>query len=321
MPNPDTQRIDEIFFPTVASAMQRGTGGDFRLAYYTSAETAMRILEKQEVWLRNTAVMNDYMEVQHGMECLAEAWRNSDGAKRVKAILEELNAGAVERLEKTYNSWHDTIHSDTFITCVSEHQASEDQHGRLSMWRAYGGKAGVAFVFKPDFLAQETHAIGAYSHPVSYLDGGGFAGGLNALAERMEAAKSFLKERKADEMHNTAFALLLWAAIATKHPGFAEEREWRVVAIPSLWKSKVLQPSIELIRGIPQPVLKLPLRNYPEHNITNLGVADLLDRVVIGPCDNPGILGRAFIKLLEQAGVADPAKKVKISNIPLRHLS
>lgn len=281
----------------------------------------MRILQKPEVWMRNTAVMNDYMEVEHGMECLDEAWTTSAGATRVKSILENLNSGAVDRLERSYRSWRSTIKSDTFITCVSEHQPHEDLHGRLSMWRAYGGKAGVAFVFKPDFLVQESHAIGAYSHPVSYLDRFSFADGLNTLADRMDAAKSFLKERDSDEMHNTAFAWLLWAAIATKHPGFAEEREWRIVAIPSIWKSEIMHSTIELVRGIPQPVLKLPLRNFPEHKITSLSIPDLLDSVVIGPCDNPGILGRAFVKLLENAGVSDPGKKIKISNIPLRHLT
>ncbi|WP_415910103.1 DUF2971 domain-containing protein [Oleiharenicola sp. Vm1] len=320
MTRADIERMDEIFFPNLASAMKKASAGGFRLAYYTTAETAMRILANQEVWLRNTAVMNDYMEVQHGMRCLHEAWQKSDGAKRVKSLLEELHAGAVARLESTYNSWHTKIQSDTFIACVSEHQASENDHGRLSMWRAYGGKAGVAFVFKPDFLSQETNAIGAYSHPVSYLDGSNFAVGLNALADRMEQAKPFLKNRTGDEMHNIAFSLLLWSAIATKHPGFAEEREWRVVAVPSMWKSEIMRQTVEVVRGIPQPVLKLPLRNFPAHNIWSLAIPELLDRIVIGPCDNPRILARAFSELLSQAGVKDVAEKITSSGIPLRHL-
>ena len=49
------------------------------------------------------------------------------------------------------NSWSD-IRLNTYITCVSEHQDSEDKHGRLSMWRAFGGGTGtrVGIVFEED---------------------------------------------------------------------------------------------------------------------------------------------------------------------------
>ena len=315
---PESQQLDSIFFPALADGMNKLATRDLRFAYYTTAETATRILQSGEVWLRNTAVMNDYMEVRHGMACLKSAWEKSNGATRVKAILEELSPGSVEKLQSLYNGWHPTIETGTFITCVSEHSVEENDHGRLSMWRAYGGKAGVAFVFKPDYLAMQTDVLGAYSHPVSYLDVTRFSGALATVADRMEAQKAFLKSCPPQEIHNSAFMLLLWSALATKHPGFAEEKEWRVAAVPSMWQSKILRRSVEIIAGVPQPVLKLPLRNFPEHQITGLGLPDLIERVIIGPCDNPGILYRAFVELLSANGVPAPSQKITVSGIPLR---
>ncbi len=315
----ESHQLDAIFFPALAEGMVKLASQNLRFAYYTTAETATRILQSREVWLRNTGVMNDYMEVQHGMECLKAAWEESAGATRMKTILEELSPGSVEKLQSLYNGWHPIIQSGTFITCMSEHPVDENDHGRLSMWRAYGGKAGIAFVFKPDFLALETADLGAYSHPVSYLDVTRFAGTLATVAQRMEAQKAFLKSCAPEQIHNSAFMLLLWSALATKHPGFAEEKEWRVAAVPSMWKSKILRRSIEVIGGVAQPVLKLPLQNFPEHQITGLAISEMLERVIIGPCDNPRILCQAFAEMLDTAGVKEPLKKITISGIPLRH--
>ena len=176
----------------------------------------------------------------------------------------------------------------------------------------------MAFVFKPDFLATETDAFGAYSHPVSYLNRSQFAAAFSKIASDMLASMDFVRKLAPLEVENAVFSLLLWSAVATKHPAFAEEREWRVVAIPPMWPSKILIQSVEVIRGIPQPVLKLPFRNFPEHNVAGLTIPDLLDRVIIGPCEHPDMLRRAMTDLLISAGVQKPSEKIIVSGIPLR---
>ena len=310
--------MDSVFFPELASGIDRLRKGQLRFAYYTTAETATQILQSREIWLRNTAVMNDFKEVWHGMECLKEAWQNSQGAKRMRDMFELLNPGSAAWAESNYNSWRQHIQSDTFITCLSEHPESENSNGRLSMWRAYGGRAGVAFVFKPDVLDTESNAIGAFAHPVSYMDDRQCGQRFSEIASRMQESLELLKTCPPEKMNGFVFSVLLWTALATKHPGFSEEREWRVAAIPSMWKSHVLKRSVEVVRGVPQHVLRLPLANRPEFQITGLEVKELLDRVIIGPCDNPGTIFRAFVSLLAEAGVANPDTKVFISGIPLR---
>ena len=68
----------------------------------------------------------------------------------------------------------------------TDHSSEEDQHGRLSMWRAYGGvgrsgrhRSGSNWVFK-----SETDALGAYSSPVAYLTPGEFAAEFTKIARR-----------------------------------------------------------------------------------------------------------------------------------------
>jgi hypothetical protein len=65
MINPDSPeaRIRQVFFPytTEKTKAVRESGG--RFAYYTTADVATSILRNQQVWMRNTMTMNDFMEV------------------------------------------------------------------------------------------------------------------------------------------------------------------------------------------------------------------------------------------------------------------
>lgn len=66
------------------------------------------------------------------------------------------------------------------------------------------------------------------------------------------------------------FDVLKHAVLATKHPGFHEEREWRVIYSPAQQLSRHLSASLEIVRGIPQRIYKLPLVDKPEAGIIGL---------------------------------------------------
>ncbi len=51
-----------------------------RIAYYTTADTALKIIQNKSFWLRNPQLMNDYEEVLHGRYALR---RLLDGMKVV----------------------------------------------------------------------------------------------------------------------------------------------------------------------------------------------------------------------------------------------
>lgn len=268
--------------------------------------------------MRNTSVMNDYLEVEHGMRCLKAAWDGSPVGKKMQASLEACIPGSYERLVREFNGWAPTMRQDTFITCVSEHQASEDEHGRLSMWRAYGGRTGVALVFNPAVMFGDADVLGVYAHPVSYLSSSQFAARFSKLADSIQENCEFIKGLGADALHNAIFAALRWGALCTKHPGFEEEREWRVVACPAMYPSKYLKRDVEIVRGVPQPVLKLELRDHPEEGVNGLAVASMLERIIIGPCETPVVVRRAFHLTLQTLGIAKPEERIAVSGIPLR---
>ena len=105
-----------------------------------------------------------------------------------------------------------------------------------------------------------------------------------------------------------------------KHPGFHEEKEWRVIHSPTQEPSERVLCHTEVIGGVPQPVYKIPLRNFPDEGLEGVEVPELLDRIIIGPTEYPWAVYQAFKQVLTAAGVPDAGKKIIVSDIPLRHL-
>jgi hypothetical protein len=119
-----------------------------RFVHYTSAEAALSIIRTKRFWMRNAMCMADYREVQHGFDIFNRFF--SDQAKRngFIAALDASAQGAALDAISTFNQHWNSIRFDTYITSVSEHDRNEDSHGRLSMWRGFGGNAArIAMVF------------------------------------------------------------------------------------------------------------------------------------------------------------------------------
>src|SRR5262249_18629266 len=148
---------------------------------------------------------------------------------------------------------------ETYLTCLSEHRAEEDTCGRLSMWRAYGGTTGVAVVLNGDVMFAESNALGIYSSPVNYYTEKQFNNNLAAIADAMAKNREFIIAAGKPAMMNMIFMFFLFSVICTKHPGFEEELEWRVVCSPALrGPTNRVRSSVEVVRGIPQLVYKIP---------------------------------------------------------------
>ena len=74
----------------------------------------------------------------------------------------------------------------------------------------------------------------------------------------------------------------------------------------------------QVVGGIPQEVLKVKLVDHPEKGLTGLEPVQLIDRVLVGPCEHSEVLGQALRQALESAGVADAGNKIIHTGIPLR---
>jgi hypothetical protein len=314
---PDQERLWNIFHPYAAAKEAIARFQGTRFVHYTSAAAAMSILKNKEIWMRKSTCMNDSSEVRHGLECLAKAYNHSAAGQRLKSILDSTFTGLRAEIEQGFNSFSRFILLDTYLTCVSEHRNEEDILGRLSMWRAYGVTTGVAFVMNNAPFLAPNEVLKAYASAVAYCDDNKFAEEFGNVVNNIETEIDFLKQQDRQLIKGYLFRMFAFAAISTKHPGFAEEIEWRILHCPWWEKSVHLQKSIELIHGVPQPVYKIPLKDIPDE-VVGIEIPALLDRIIIGPTRDPQPVWEAFKDLLAAAGVEQPHKKVFISEIPLR---
>lgn len=310
--------LDTALFPYAQERVAAARAHATRFAYYTTAETAYKILSSREIWLRNAKLMNDFSEVEHGLRCLSAAFRSPLG-NRLWSVLDECAPGAMAQIGSLFSERLPNFELDTFLTCFSEHLTSEDSRGRLSMWRAYGGATGVALVFNPTAILGNSSATSVVTSPVLYADPTSFVSALERVVTNMEQSRGQLKALGPERVQTAVFNVFMYAVLCTKHPGFAEEREWRAIASPSLTGTNRLAVMTEIIDGIPQRVLKLPLANAPEEGFVGLEVAELIERVIIGPCAHPQITYLAFVELLTAIGIPDANKRVHVTDIPLRH--
>jgi hypothetical protein len=314
----DVERLTSIFFPhnQRRTAAVKSTGD--RFAYYTTAQTAERILTSRKIWFRNAVVMNDFKEIDHGLECLYDAYRGPAG-EAMDIALSSCFPELPDDVRALFNRWAPLIRTDSYLFCLSEHPAHEDARGRLSMWRAYGGSTGVALILNGAVMHASSNVLGAYSSPVFYGDSNEFAEELTSVARQIQAEAEYLRSLGKETVTKMVLIMLHFAVLCTKHPGFREEMEWRVIASPMLFPGGRRQHCVEVVREVPQLVVKVDLEDDPEGGLTGLALPQLIDRIIIGPCELPVVTAMAFQRLLADAGVPDAESRVVVTDIPLRH--
>lgn len=293
-----------------------------RLVHYTSAENAINIIKGKEVWLRNTRAMNDFSEIEHGLNLMSKILNRNFGTKReLWTKLEEIIPGlSIEVVEKL-DAWASIIPDSTYAFSLSEHGPKENELGRLSMWRAYSnGGTGVALVINPSaFLSDvKTDGFGVMSTKINYARDVEFESDMESFFNNARMVAGDLRLRGIGAAAWTLTFALIMRALSIKHPGFEEEHEWRVILNDRLFRKPVCKQEVECIRGVPQLVYKLPLISYSEFGVSGLTPNELLDRVIIGPSEHANLISAAIIKALEDSGVTDPKDRVSSSNIPLR---
>lgn len=312
------QEIFALFVPHILER-QKALGGDKRLVHYTSAEAAYRIITTGQIWLRNAQVMNDFSEIAYGIKCLTEAWR-SEGGKALQGMLERIKEGLNVDLAALFDGHADELRQNTFIISLSEHGGGEeDRYGRLSMWRAYGRRSGVALLLNNTAFTADTTEMHVFSSPVFYKDIDAFVGWFTEWANKIIAAEKDLKSLEPDKIKNLFFLVFRSFALCTKHPGFAEEKEWRIFYSATFGgQSEWIEPSIEIVNGTPQRLMRLHLKDAPAKGIIGVAPHTLLNGVIIGPCEYPYQVRDAIASALQQVGILNPIEMISTSLIPLR---
>jgi len=290
------------------------------LAHYTSLEAVEQILKHHEFWFSNPLFMNDWEEMRFGIN------QGISLLQRGSYVRDALKT--TPRVEAFFNSFGSLYQQldqktalDIYVFCLSEHQPTNDD-GLLSMWRSYGGHGrGAALIFDTSKL---TFVDGApmYLCKVEY-------GTVDQRTATLDSLlRAWVKVAQAAEIpddmifvaaHN-ALSIFQFYALTSKHIGFKEENEWRVIHVGEHDPQKRLENRFLYTLG-PQgvePRLKFIFERNSVGNYPEQGLADLLHKIILGPSVSSPLAKMAFIRMLKSIGRDDYADRVVASTIPLR---
>lgn len=310
------------------------------LWHYTTAGGLQGILASGSIWATSAKFLNDVTEVKHFFdarlrdltlpvirEFAKEKATNRSVKRQMRAAggIEKIVLKEVEALVDRYQEA--TLHvNDPYIFSMS---APSDNHARasglLSQWRGYGPDGGYALVFDSsgiDKLLQEEARSFAYQHvqwgDVYYYDVDS-AGqpSTEDIAELEETVRAGIAQQIRGDLTTSGGAFyraLTSLSCLFKHWGFHEEREVRVIAIPS--SITVAEAAARDGENLPMKQTKTFLRSgihipyielfaKPDEHVPKTALP--LKRVVIGPHIDTATRRVATERLLRIHGYSVPA--------------
>jgi hypothetical protein len=292
------RRLESIFMPEANRQREKllkrqidewSEPSSLRFAHYTSADAAMKILRSKRIWMRNTNSMTDYREVAHGYDILRNFFSDQAKVAELIAAVDACSPGAAKNAIDNFDGWLKSyLLLNIFVSSISEHRQREDRHGRLSMWRAFGGqKTRVALIIKVPWFTGAAEELGVIFSPVAYLTELEVHTVIGEVIANVQRDKDFLKTISAATIQGYVFSMLLTGITCLKHEGFDEEREWRAIYAPQISSSPLMQKRIEVVSGVPQQIYELPLDEKLSQKIAGLDLFAMLDRIIIGPSQYP----------------------------------
>lgn len=293
---------------------------DEKFVHYTDAETAMKIIKNKEVWLRNAQVMNDASEISYGLSYFKKALFENDALGVLAEAESVIGSEPIQQeLKSRLQAYDRFLQQETYLACLSRHQSCEDETGRLSMWRAYGN---VAIVIRstPFTFDRPIERNAPLSVSVNYFDKDDYASHLSNIASKLRERAADLKAANINRegMIQALIELAYNVAVCTKHSGFLEEQELRVIWHPLSMSNPHMKPKQVVINGVAQTIWALNLVNDPENGLDRADLPNLLERIIIGPTAHPQVSYSAFVECLKSVRVPEPENKVVVSHIPLR---
>jgi hypothetical protein len=227
--------------------MTRLTNDPPLLAHYTSIPVMESILRDETVWFSNPLFMNDVEEMRFG---IFEGSRLFSEPERLQSAADSSERAI--KLESMFQHFRTKFENedafDTYIFCVAEHDR-KNFDGLLSMWRGYGVHGnGAALVLDPSRVTLVPGSPFILA-TVSY------APTEQRLQELQELLDQWGKLTKSLELPDDklyiasymAFQIIKTYALTTKHSGFSEEQEWRVVYQRDRDQDGLLRTTLDII--------------------------------------------------------------------------
>lgn len=290
------------------------------LAHYTSIDTLEKILSKREIWASHPLYMNDWEELIFGIHEGAKQFRNSDEIRDASGTPER-HQMLVDAFDHYLRQFEDEHAFDIYVLCFSKH-AEEDNDGRLSMWRGYGAQGnGAALVINTRALTPVDNSPFMLSNVVY----GSREDRVTWVREKLKELAQFIRDRGVsdNDIHKVSYYFLKRLsvfALFTKHCGFAEEQEWRVVYLREFDRenrfTSLLSHAITS-KGL-EPKMKIDISKGSGVFSTDVHLENLVERIILGPTASSVIVRKTFERVLSSCELDGLRAKVHSSEIPLR---
>jgi hypothetical protein len=296
------------------------------LAHYTSVPTIEQILRTKQMWLSNPLYMNDMQEMRAGISLACQKFPD---AARAAAGSEARAVILINAFNNYFSHFDNQTAFDTYIFCLCR-QEPDDKDGILSMWREYGSRGnGAAIVFnleKVNFSPISPLVIAE----VTYVSNAERAILLDAhLQEWIKITQTLnLPDDHLYVAAREAFLFTKAIALTTKHRGFEEEHEVRVVYSPDYDPRGYLKSCLDyhVVPSGVVPKLKYSFGNTytptdvadPPTPLETGALTDLLEFFLLGPTGSSVLAQKSFVRMLERLNLHAFTDRVFASSIPLR---
>ena len=279
-----------------------------QIYHYTSLESFRGIIESEDLWLTESAFMNDASEIEHGITLAREVFDPiATNGSPIADVLRGLSSITVAERPRIN------------LACFST------ARDNLSQWRAYSGNTvGVALGFTPESLMR---GLGYPSEctvtPVLYSDAQKralldcFARFFSEAYRRDSQRKISVRQRDASSRefyptdgYATSLRGVFFELVACcKDAAFADEREIRMVytEYKEIFDSIGLQPAARRFRqadGFLAPYTTVAdIREIDEHQKVRSTFP--LEEVLVGPHPKAEVAALSIRQFLDAHGFAD----------------
>lgn len=263
-----------------------------KLYHYTSFASLIGILSKKELWLGNTANMNDKSEIVDFIE------------KLQKAVSSNIYPEKIDDCNIFFEKLHNRLKSEyPYAICFSKLKDNAAQ------WERYTDDAhGVCIVFNTSEFMNLFYYSGALFSEVFYE--------YNIMQhEHYKILKNYFNTGVLNGFSNEIGEMdnLLACAYMHKHESFCTESELRLT---TLWNHKITGSdfSFEMVNGKLKKVLKVSLKELCSEE--NVDFEELVDSIVIAPRSEQN--EQELKEYLEYLGYKKLSNKITRSQCPLR---
>jgi hypothetical protein len=319
MPKPNSRQLAEVGITLGRDWLHRHARAPEPvppLFHYTGAPAIRGILQSDSIWASGAQYMNDWMEVVYGydiiMTGLRELVEKRKLARRSRAVFKDV----LRMMESP-----DSPFIDAYFAAFCE------KGNLLSQWRAYAGTQGFAVEFHPLVIkgeltlttkapARNLRLAKVEYDPARQQEN--FRGLIEELTDNIEQAKvgSPTEAAPSTLVEFTRMVLSSWAA-TVKHPGFAEEQEWRVIFQPLITEEEKYLSTSEFVVRLEGPEFVTHVEFIPDKQVLGKHGHKLPIRsIVCGPNVDMRSAKRAVEILLRNNGYE--GVEIRKSEIPAR---